>query len=38
MTKYQSEEESVKIGLRNEDDLCRAKWSVGVKQIAVGLR
>ena len=26
-------EESVKVGLRREDALCRSKWSVGVNQI-----
>ena len=31
------EEESVKIGLKREDALCRSKWSVGVNQIAAGL-
>ena len=36
--KKQIEEESVKIGLRMEDALCRSKWSVGVNQIAAGLR
>ena len=36
--KKQVEEESVKIGLRREDALCRSKWSVGVNQIAAGLR
>ena len=36
--KIQVEEESVKIGLRMEDALCRSKWSVGVNQIAAGLR
>ena len=34
----QVEEEIVKVGLRREDALCRTKWSVGVNQIAVGLR
>ena len=34
----QVEEESVKVGLRREDALCRSKWSVGVNQIAAGLR
>ena len=28
--KRQVEEESVKVGLRREDALCRSKWSVGV--------
>ena len=32
------EEESVKVGLRREDVLCQSKWSVGINQIAVGLR
>ena len=36
--KKQVEEESVKVGLRMEDVLCRLKWSVGVNQIAAGLR
>ena len=36
--KKQVEEESVKIGLRKEDALCRSKWSVDVNQIAAGLR
>ena len=31
------EEESVKVGLRREDALCRSMWSVGVNQIAAGL-
>ena len=30
----QVEEEFVKIGLRKEDELCRAKLSVGINQIA----
>ena len=30
--------ESVKIGLRREDALCQSKWSVGMNQIADGLR
>ena len=34
----QVEEESVNVGLRREDALCRLKWSVGVNQIAAGLR
>ena len=34
----QVEEESVKIGLRMEDALCRLKWSVGINQIAAGMR
>ena len=36
--KKQVEEKSVKVGLRREDALCLSKWSVGVKQIAAGLR
>ena len=36
--KKQVEEEHVKIGLRREDAPCRSKWSVGVNQIATGLR
>ena len=36
--KKQVEEESVKDGLRREDALCRSEWSVGVNQIAAGLR
>ena len=36
--KKQAEEESVNAGLRREDALCRSKWSVGINQIAVGLR
>ena len=28
----------MKIGLRREDALCQSKWSVGVNQIAAGLR
>ena len=32
--KKQVEEESVKVGLRMEDVLCRSKWSIGVIQIA----
>ena len=35
--KKQVEEESVKVGLRREDALCRSKWSAGMIQIAVGL-
>ena len=31
-------EEIVKIDLRREDALYRSKWSVGVNQIAAGLR
>ena len=36
--KIQVEGESVKVGLRREDALCRSKWSVGINQIAAGLR
>ena len=36
--KKQVEEESVKVGLRKEDALCRSMWSVGVNQIAAELR
>ena len=36
--KKQVEGESVKIGLRREDALCRSKWSVGIDLIAAGLR
>ena len=36
--KRQVEEENVKIGLRREDALYLSKWSVGVNQIAAGLR
>ena len=36
--KGQVEEESVKVGFRMEDALCRSKWSVRVIQIAAGLR
>ena len=31
------DEESVKVGLRMRDALCRSKWSVGVNLIAAGL-
>ena len=34
--KKQVEEDSVKVGLRMEDALCRSKWSGGVNQIAGG--
>ena len=30
-------EESVKVGLRREDALCRSRWSVGVDKVAAGL-
>ena len=36
--KMQVDEESVKVGLRREDSLCRSKWSVGVDEIAAELR
>ena len=36
--KNQVKEESVKVGFRREDALCLSKWSVGVNQIAAGLR
>ena len=36
--KMQVEKKSVKVGLRREDALCQSKWSVGINQIAVGLR
>ena len=36
--KKQVEEESVTVGLRREDEHYRSKWSVGVNQIAAGLR
>ena len=36
--KKQVYEEGVKVGLRREDALCQSKWSVGVNQIAAGLR
>ena len=37
--KRQVVEESVEVGLRREDTpLCHSKWSVGLNNIAVGLR
>ena len=36
--KRQGGEESVKVGLRRGDALCRSKWSVSVEKIAAGLR
>ena len=36
--KKEVEVESVKVGLRMEDALCRSQWGVGVNQIAAGLR
>ena len=34
----QAEEENVNVDLRREDALCRSKWSVGIKQIAAGMK
>ena len=31
-------EESVRVGLRREDAVCRLKWCVGINLIAAGLR
>ena len=36
--KKQVVEESVNVGLRRENALWHPKWSVGINQIAVGLR
>ena len=36
--KKEVEEANVNVGVRREDALCRSKWSVGVYQIAAGLR
>ena len=36
--KTQVEEESMKVGLRREDALCRSMWSVSVNKIAAGLK
>ena len=36
--KKQFEEESMKVGLRRKDALCRLKWSVSVNKIAARLR
>ena len=36
--KKEVEEESVKVGLRREDALCRSKWSADVNRIAAGWR
>ena len=36
--KKQVDDESVNVGLRTEDALCRSKWCVGLNQIAAGLR
>ena len=38
MVKKQVEEESMKIGLRKEDALCRSKWSVCINKMVAGLR
>ena len=38
MWKKQVEEESMKVGVRGKDALCRSKWSVGANKITVGLR
>ena len=38
MWKKQAEEESMLVGLRRKDALCRSKWSVGINKIAAGLR
>ena len=38
MWKMQVEEESMTVGIRRKDALCRTKWSVGVNKIAVRLR
>ena len=35
--KIHVDEESVKVGLRREDALCRSRWSDGVDKIAAGL-
>ena len=35
--KKQVDEESIKVGLRREDAICRSKWSVGVNKITAGL-
>ena len=34
----QVEEESMKVGFRRKDALCRSKRCVGIKKIAAGLR
>ena len=34
----QVEEESVKAGLKSDHAFCRSNWSVGINQIAAGLR
>ena len=38
MWKKQVKEESMKVGLRMKESLCRPKWSVGLNKIAAGLR
>ena len=38
MWKKQVEEESMKVGLRRTDVLCRSKWSVSINKIDTGLR
>ena len=38
MWKKQVEEESMNVGLKKADELCRSNWSVGVNEIAAGLR
>ena len=38
MWKKKVEEESMKVGMRRKDALCRSMCSVGVKKIATGLR
>ena len=38
MWKKLVEEESVNIGLRRKDALCKSQWSVGVNEFAVWLR
>ena len=38
MWKKEVEEESMKVGLRRKDALCRSKWSVCVNKIAAGFR
>ena len=37
MWKNQVEEESMKVGLRRKDALCRSKWSVDIYNIAAGM-
>ena len=36
--KRQVEDESIRVGLRRKNALCRSKWSVGIDKIAAGLR